>query len=140
MLTHGIAARIRARRLQLGKTQAELAAAIGKSHGYWNHIELCKVSVNPDMCLVAAVLQCTAFDLIAGETPGLCELCGCTETTPCVLSRGRGRWLACSWTDDKETRCSFCVHDETKEHIGRWELAAAKPDIVLDESQLSEVQ
>lgn len=34
-------------------------------------------------------------------TPGTCQFCGCTETTPCPGG--------CAWTDETQTTCSLCA-------------------------------
>lgn len=55
------------------------------------------------------------------EKPGVCCVCGCTMTDPCI----HPDYGACSWADDAETLCSWCAQgvlnkEERKEVIHRF--------------------
>lgn len=41
------------------------------------------------------------------QTPGMCFVCGCQETSPCPTAGGG----PCSWMDAQRTVCSSCVHE-----------------------------
>ncbi len=38
-------------------------------------------------------------------TKGVCRVCGCTESTPCVNGAGE----SCAWADRTQTLCTFCA-------------------------------
>jgi len=44
---------------------------------------------------------------------GVCRICGCTETTPCIDKEGE----ACMWQDNSETLCSNpkCIAESKKQ-------------------------
>lgn len=38
--------------------------------------------------------------------PGVCRVCGCTETTPCTVPVDDGETGPCSWVDAAATLCT----------------------------------
>lgn len=40
------------------------------------------------------------------EAEGICKVCSCSWTTPCVVEK----YGACWWIDDRYDLCSHCYH------------------------------
>jgi len=44
----------------------------------------------------------------SADTPGVCRVCGCTESTPCHSAPGQAV-ATCGWADEWRTLCTFCA-------------------------------
>lgn len=58
----------------------------------------------------------------SGPVPGVCRVCGCTETTPCVNDYGE----TCAWADAERTLCSACFAPTSDEFANEGKPAKPK--------------